>query len=90
MTPAHRRHLPVAFLEAEEDQYASGFAVHVHPDAGACGFRGMNPECPFSELFGQWIEVRGHLDDPAPPPAASRQAPGAITGPTSSRPTRTR
>ena len=61
------------FLEAEEDQYASGFAVHVHPDVGACPFRGMNPECPFSGLVRQWVEMRGHLDDPA---AISCVAPG--------------
>jgi hypothetical protein len=52
------------FLQAEQNEYESGFAVHVHPEVGACPFRG-DPKCPFTELIGQWIEVRGHLDDPA-------------------------
>jgi len=69
-------------LQAEEKAFDSGFAVHVHTDVGACSFRGMNPECPFAELVRQWIEVRGHLDDPAAlscvPPVAGSDDPGVI------------
>lgn len=58
---------PCAFvlLQAQENEYESGFAVHVDPALGACPFRGLDPGCPFADLIGEWIEVSGHLDDPA-------------------------
>lgn len=36
----------------------------VHPDLGTCGYR-TQPGCPFAALTGSWVEMTGHLDDPA-------------------------
>jgi hypothetical protein len=56
----------VGYLAPDEDSGLPGlFVVHVSPDLGPCQFGGNNPECPLAGLDGQWVEVRGHLDDPA-------------------------
>jgi hypothetical protein len=35
--------------------------AHIPPELGQCGPNG----CPFDELKGSWVELVGHLDDPA-------------------------
>jgi hypothetical protein len=57
----------IAWPQPEEDEYdgSSELVMHVHPDIGRCDFGGTNAECPFAALKGQWVEIRGHLDDPA-------------------------
>jgi hypothetical protein len=35
----------------------------LHPDLG-CGYPAQ-PSCPFTGLTGSWVEMTGHLDDPA-------------------------
>jgi hypothetical protein len=57
----------VTYLLVGEDSSfpLKGFEVHVPPDLGICQFGGLNAGCPFAGLEGRWVEVRGHLDDPA-------------------------
>jgi hypothetical protein len=37
----------------------------VHPDLGTCTAGATLPGCPFAGLTGSWVEITGHLDDPA-------------------------
>jgi hypothetical protein len=57
----------VIFPQPEESQMdgSSALLMHVHPALGDCDFGGHNAECPFAALAGQWVEIIGHLDDPA-------------------------
>lgn len=57
----------LAFLQPEETQYDSfeGLQVFVHPDLGSCTLDPGRSDCPFEALKGSWVEVTGHLDDPA-------------------------
>jgi hypothetical protein len=57
----------VTYLLVNEDSGfpGPGVEVHVSPELGVCQFGGLNPGCPFGGLEDQWVEVRGHLDDPA-------------------------
>jgi hypothetical protein len=48
--------------QLDEDERLQTF---VHPDLGTCYFGAGQPGCPFSGLTGSWVEVTGHLDDPA-------------------------
>jgi len=54
------------FPQPVESHYDSDDRLQpsVHPDLGACGL-GDEPSCPFDALKGAWIEMVGHLDDPA-------------------------
>jgi hypothetical protein len=56
----------IVFPQPEESEYdgSSELVMHVHPDLGRCDF-GTSPECPFVAFRGQWVEIHGHLDDPA-------------------------
>jgi hypothetical protein len=48
----------------EDGLWGAVLMAYVHPALGTCV--DLRPsECPFVGLDGQWIEVRGHLDDPA-------------------------
>jgi hypothetical protein len=50
----------------EDDlHWGAAFPAYVHPALGTCGLDLDQSECPLAGLDGQWIEVRGHLDDPA-------------------------
>lgn len=57
----------VIFPQPEESELdgSSALFMHVHPALGKCDFGGRNAECPFAALAGQWVEITGHLDDPA-------------------------
>jgi hypothetical protein len=47
--------------ELDEDERLQTF---VHPDLGTCDYKDQ-PGCPFAGLTGSWVEMTGHLDDPA-------------------------
>jgi hypothetical protein len=51
------------FPQPEETQFDSDerLQAFIHPDLGACTMNG----CPFDSLKGSWVEMSGHLDDPA-------------------------
>jgi hypothetical protein len=49
----------------EDGHWGAGFDAYLHPALGTCGLDLDRSECPWTGLDGQWIEVRGHLDDPA-------------------------
>jgi len=51
-------------LEEREEDGSSDLFMYAHPDLG-CGFGGRNAGCAFAPFLGQWIEIQGHLDDPA-------------------------
>jgi hypothetical protein len=51
-------------LEEREDDPSSALVMYAHPDLG-CGFGGRSDGCAFEPFLGQWIEIQGHLDDPA-------------------------
>jgi hypothetical protein len=54
-------------LQPEESQYDSfeDLQVFVHPDLGSCTLGADRSDCPFEALKGSWVELTGHLDDPA-------------------------
>ena len=47
--------------ELDEDTRLQTF---LHPDLG-CGSEPPRPTCPLNGLTGSWVEITGHLDDPA-------------------------
>ena len=49
--------------ELDEDTRLQTF---LHPDLG-CGTEPPRPTCPLNGLIGSWVEITGHLDDPAAP-----------------------
>jgi hypothetical protein len=49
----------------EDGHWGAGFHAHLHPSLGGCGLDIDQSGCPWVGLEGQWIEVRGHLDDEA-------------------------
>ncbi len=51
-------------LEEREEDGASDLFMYAHPDLG-CEWGGRNAGCAFAPFVGQWIEIQGHLDDPA-------------------------
>lgn len=51
-------------LEEREDDGGNELFMYAHPDLG-CSFGGRNAACAFAPFVGQWIEIEGHLDDPA-------------------------
>ncbi len=54
--------------ELDEDTRLQSF---VHPDLGTCGYL-TQPGCPFGALRGSWVEMTGHLDDPAASTCAAK------------------
>jgi hypothetical protein len=50
-------------VERELDQ-DTRLQTFVHPDLGTCDYKDQ-PGCPFAGLTGSWVEMTGHLDDPA-------------------------
>jgi len=56
----------ILFPQPVERQYDADEALQafVHPDLGDCpGY--PQPPCPFDDFKGSWVEMIGHLDDPA-------------------------
>lgn len=69
-----------SFPQPEESQVDSStdLVAFVHPDLGQCQMGLPSPECPFDALKGSWVELVGHLDDPA---AATCQSTTGIAEP---------
>lgn len=55
------------FPQPEERQFdeATDLQVNVHPSLGDCSGSQTTDQCPFEALKGSWVEMVGHLDDPA-------------------------
>jgi hypothetical protein len=51
-------------LEEREDDGSPDLFMYAHPDLG-CAFGVRNAGCAFAPFVGQWIDIQGHLDDPA-------------------------
>lgn len=69
------------FPQPVESQFDSDERIHpsVHPDLGTCGL-GTEPDCPFDALKGSWVEMIGHLDDPAASTCRSELGPAVGEG----------
>jgi len=58
--------------ELDED---TGLQVFVHPDLGICGSSMFDSGCPFAPYKGSWVEMTGHLDDPAASTCVAKLSP---------------
>jgi hypothetical protein len=81
VTPAWLDDCFAAFLQGtatEIENQGPELIAYTHPDAGSCYFGGREPEsCPFAPYFGQWVEVQGHVDDPAAGECEEHPPPGS-------------
>ena len=58
-------------IEQEWDGDAA-LQTFVHPDLGTCVYSLYETGCPFASFKGSWVEMTGHLDDPAASTCAAR------------------